>query len=225
MNHLQLGLHLKVSRGVYTHHGIYIGDNQIIHYSGFAEAFKKGAIEQTNLESFLGGVDDFKVVNYPSYQNIYSPEEIVHRAQSCLGEDDYNLFFNNCEHFACWCVTGKARSEQVQEIMRYTTNAVFSYYALQKYQMLAATSVPMTTMTTTPAVSSVLTNMALGGTVGMGTATVTATVLGTGAATSATVGVLGATAVGATAIAAAPVVITATVATAVIGGLFSFFND
>lgn len=217
MNHLQSGLHLKVSRGIYTHHGIYIGDNQIIHYSGFAEAFKKGAIEQTSLESFLGGVDDFKVVNYPSHQNIYSPEEIVHRAQSCLGEDDYNLFFNNCEHFACWCVTGKSRSEQVQEIMRYTTNAVFSYYAFQKYQMLAAASVPITTMTTTPAVSSVLTNMALGGTVGMGTATV----LGTGAATSTAVGVLGVTAIGATTIAVAPVVITG----AIIGGLFSLFKD
>ncbi|MGE8653361.1 MAG: lecithin retinol acyltransferase family protein [Acinetobacter gandensis] len=221
MNHLQSGLHVKVSRGVYTHHGIYIGDNQVIHYSGFAEAFKKGAIEQTSLESFLGGVDDFKVVNYPSHQNIYSLEEIVHRAQSCLGEDDYNLFFNNCEHFACWCVTGKSRSEQVQEIMRYTTNAVFSYYAFQKYQMLTATSAPITMMTTTPAIGSVLTNMAFGGTVGMGAATVTATVLGTGAATSATIGVLSVTAMGATAIAAAPVVITG----AIIGGVFSFFKD
>lgn len=217
MNHLQSGLHLMVSRDLYTHHGIYIGDNQVIHYAGFAEAFKKGAIEQTSLESFIGGVDNFKIVNYPSYQNIYAPEEIVHRAKSCLGEDDYNLLFNNCEHFACWCVTGKARSEQVQEIMRYTTNAVFSYYAFQKYQMLTAASVPITTITTTPAVSSVLTNMVLGRTVGVGTAAVTTTVLGT----SATVGVLGVTAIGATAIAVTPLVITG----AIIGGLFSFFND
>lgn len=101
--------------------------------------------------------------------------------------------------------------------MQYTTNAVFSYYAFQKYQMLTAASVPITTMTTTPAVSAVLTNMALGGTVGVGTAAVTTTVLGT----SATVAVLGATAIGATAIAAAPLVITG----AIIGGLFSFFND
>lgn len=221
MKNVQLGSHLSVSRNIYHHHGIYIGDNQIIHYSGFAEPFKKGAIEQTSLENFLGGVDDFKVVNYPSHQNIYSPEEIVHRAQSCLGEDDYNLFFNNCEHFACWCVTGKSRSEQVQEIMRYTTNAVFSYYAFQKYQMLTATSVPITTMTTTPAASSVLTNMALGRTVGMGTATVAATVLGTGAATNAAIGVLGVTAIGATTIAATPVVITGVI----IGGLFSLFKD
>ena len=219
MNTIQLGSHLSSPRGLnsYDHHGIYAGDNQVIHYSGFDEAFKKGAIKQTSLESFLGGSDNFKVVNYPSYQNIYSPEEIVHRAQSCLGEDDYNLFFNNCEHFACWCVTGIARSEQVQAIMRHTTNAVFSYYAFQRYQMLAAASAPITTMTTTPVVSSTLTNIALGGAVGVGTAAVTTTVLGT----SATVGVLGATAIGATAIAAAPVVITG----ALIGGLFSLFKD
>ncbi|MCG2575310.1 lecithin retinol acyltransferase family protein [Acinetobacter sp. ME22] len=223
MNTIQLGSHLCSSRGLYDHHGIYVGDNQVIHYSGFDEAFKKGAIKKTSLESFLGGSDDFKVVSYPSYQNIYSPEEIVHRAQSCLGEDDYNLFFNNCEHFACWCVTGKARSEQVQAIMRHTTNAVFSYYAFQRYQILAATaSAPITMMTTTPAVNSVLTSMALGGTVGIGAATLTTSALGTGAvAGAAAVGVIGAAGVGAAAITVAPVMI----AGALIGGLFSLFND
>ena len=225
MNTLTPGVHLEVSRGFYTHHGIYIGNHQVIHYSGFAEAFNKGAIEQTSLESFLGGYDCFEIINYPSDQDIYSPEKVVSRAQSCLGEDDYNLVFNNCEHFACWCVTGKKRSEQVQAIMRHTSNAVMSYYTFQKYGMLATTSAPITTMITTPAASSVLTNMALGGTIGASTAAVATTTLGTGAVTSAAVGILGATAIGATAIAAAPVVITAGIATAVISGLFSFFND
>jgi len=33
-------------------------------------------------------------------------EEILSRAYSRLGEDRYNLIFNNCEHFASWCATG-----------------------------------------------------------------------------------------------------------------------
>lgn len=46
------GSHLSVSKDT-SHHGIYIGNNQVIHYFGFSEAFKKGAIEQTTLENFL----------------------------------------------------------------------------------------------------------------------------------------------------------------------------
>jgi hypothetical protein len=32
-----------------------------------------------------------------------------------LGEQDYNLLFNNCEHFAHWCKTGRHRSTQVED--------------------------------------------------------------------------------------------------------------
>jgi hypothetical protein len=31
-----------------------------------------------------------------------------------LGEQRYNLVFNNCEHFAIWCKTGRHRSTQVE---------------------------------------------------------------------------------------------------------------
>lgn len=48
---------------------------------------------------------------------IYSPEETVERAESQLGEGDYNLVFNNCEHFAVWCKTGVHESSQVQRFL------------------------------------------------------------------------------------------------------------
>ena len=32
-----------------------------------------------------------------------------------LGEQRYNLLFNNCEHFAHWCKTGRHRSNQVED--------------------------------------------------------------------------------------------------------------
>jgi hypothetical protein len=38
----------------------------------------------------------------------------VHRALGRLGEQRYNLIFNNCEHFAHWCKTGRHRSAQVE---------------------------------------------------------------------------------------------------------------
>ena len=34
-----------------------------------------------------------------------------------LGEQDYNLLFNNCEHFATWCKTGRHRSGQVDSVL------------------------------------------------------------------------------------------------------------
>ena len=45
--------------------------------------------------------------------HLYTPEETVARARSRLGETNYNLFTNNCEHFAIWCKTGVSESLQV----------------------------------------------------------------------------------------------------------------
>lgn len=42
----------------------------------------------------------------------------VERAVSRLGDRDYHPTQWNCEHFASWCVTGIARSEQIEDLMR-----------------------------------------------------------------------------------------------------------
>ncbi len=52
-----------------------------------------------------------------SKYKIYSPKETVKRAISRLGEDEYSLAFNNCEHFAIWCKTGIKESHQVNRIL------------------------------------------------------------------------------------------------------------
>jgi hypothetical protein len=36
----------------------------------------------------------------------YEPEEVLRRANSRIGENSYNLLFNNCESFARWCRFG-----------------------------------------------------------------------------------------------------------------------
>ena len=48
---------------------------------------------------------------------IYSAEETIKRARSKLHEKEYNLLFNNCEHFATWCKTGLAKSYQIGDII------------------------------------------------------------------------------------------------------------
>jgi hypothetical protein len=51
--------------------------------------------------------------------------QAVERAKSSLGRgSDYNLFTNNCEHFAYYCKTGHRWSHQVQDVAMDAT--VFS---------------------------------------------------------------------------------------------------
>ncbi len=59
-------------------------------------------------------------INRMNY-HLYSPEETVQRARSKIGERQYNLLFNNCEHFAVWCKTGLSESRQINELIRMIT--------------------------------------------------------------------------------------------------------
>lgn len=92
--------------GVYQHHGIDVGDGSVIHYRKPSEI-----IEQTSFDTFSKG-NTVYVREYPQ-GFCFIPEVVVKRAFSRLGENKYNLLFNNCEHFATWCKTGVSESQQV----------------------------------------------------------------------------------------------------------------
>ncbi|GAA4837956.1 lecithin retinol acyltransferase family protein [Algivirga pacifica] len=104
------GQHIFISKGVYTHHGIGLGNGKIIHYAGFSEAWEIGPVEIITLDEFTLGAE----VNIKVYEDRkFSEHETVERALSRLGEDGYTLWGNNCEHFASWAITGAHSSEQV----------------------------------------------------------------------------------------------------------------
>lgn len=111
-----IGDHLSSPRGsgLYSHHGIYIGDSKVIHYSGFADGMSSGKIEITSLSSFSSGNDIFIHLHK---NRRYSPKETVDRAESRLGEDWYNVIVNNCEHFAYWCIMGNHSSKQINDLI------------------------------------------------------------------------------------------------------------
>lgn len=50
--------------------------------------------------------------------HLYSAEETMNRAKSRLGENEYNLFTNNCEFFALWCKTNISESHQVEDLLK-----------------------------------------------------------------------------------------------------------
>ena len=108
---LSPGDHVVVNRGYYTHHGIYIGNNKLIHYSG--EPGTNGIVCEVSLKTFAKN-NSFWV---EKHTHGYPPSEITQRAKSRLGENEYNLIFNNCEHFCHWCCTGTAKSKQVNAVL------------------------------------------------------------------------------------------------------------
>ncbi|MBS0497551.1 MAG: lecithin retinol acyltransferase family protein [Proteobacteria bacterium] len=107
-----LGAHLVSPRTLYSHHGIYIGNGRVIHYSGLANDIESGPVEITSLEDFCAGNE----ISVKTYKNAYSTDEILRRAMSRVGESSYSVFNNNCEHFCLWCITGSHTSTQVDSV-------------------------------------------------------------------------------------------------------------
>lgn len=106
-----IGTHVYVQRKFYTHHGIWLGDDKVIHYTGEPGDVANAEIAVTTVDQFLkGGV--LKVRDYPSP---FPPAEIAARALLRLGEKNYHLLYNNCEHFAVWARLGQPKSAQVEQ--------------------------------------------------------------------------------------------------------------
>ena len=144
---IQKGDILGVDRGLYEHYAVYVGDDRVIHYTGGGDDFGGDvAIRESPFRDFLGEETTYFVCEFPenhkpphkrqqfassvmqdmrwlmdvfqeSQYHLFSPEETVERAYSRLGERDYNLLTNNCEHFAIWCKTNISESWQVEELL------------------------------------------------------------------------------------------------------------
>lgn len=115
------GEHIRVNRGIYTHHGVYINTDEIIHFTGTDDDnildWSKNEVIKTDLKYFLrGGQLEVKDYTDDELKDLYPREHIVAYARGCLGQREYNLIFNNCEHFANICTLGRFRSNQVENL-------------------------------------------------------------------------------------------------------------
>lgn len=138
---------IGVDRGPYQHYAIYIGNNRVIHYAGADKDVSFNAtIREDNMSKFLDKSDTYFVFDCESREKhklkinttvgmitlkdvlslfddrklliAYNPRETVERAREKIGENKYNLIFNNCEHFAIWCKTGISKSTQVDKVLK-----------------------------------------------------------------------------------------------------------
>ena len=162
------GDHLVVRRfgGLYSHHGIDCGDGTVIHLTAAGrgapgverltmEQFAEGdTVEVRDYDAFLRAASGTeralrdqslalgraldrvsgRAVDDPDT----SPDAVVARAESRLGELGFDAWLNNCEHFATWCRTGVSNSAQVDAIWRLALGPV-GYWLYKTNEALDAT--------------------------------------------------------------------------------------
>ena len=112
-------------KSILTHHGIYVNDNKVIHFSGgegntnnLGNDILDAKITLTTITGFMSN----KVKCYRMNENysVIKRDEIISRAYSELGSKfgGYNIVNNNCEHFSNWCRTGNRFSYQTDLISK-----------------------------------------------------------------------------------------------------------
>ena len=118
----QPGDHLITPRTGYWHHGLYVGNNEVIHYSGGADGANIGlahenmndfAVEKVKLDQFSQG-EPIRLIEHVNPK--YTREQACRRAASRLSESKYSIVYRNCEHFVNWCLEGSERSEQIRRL-------------------------------------------------------------------------------------------------------------
>ena len=112
MKRAEYGDVIYTKHGLYIHYGIYINENCVFHYDGKIDDFflRKMCISKTTIDRFLDGNSQYYIDKRNSK---FDNDEVVKRATQKIGEEKFNLIFNNCEHFSMWCKADLKTSKQV----------------------------------------------------------------------------------------------------------------
>lgn len=114
------GAQVRVRRSGYYHHGIYIGNGEIVHFDGSpADQGTDAAavrVRRTGMEEFLrGGLPELRIYGRAERKMLRAPDEIAAAALSAVGRGGYDYRTNNCEHFSNECAFGEHYSRQSGE--------------------------------------------------------------------------------------------------------------
>ena len=81
-----------------------------MHFGRGVFDIQNAVIERVDLETF----SQSRPIVVVDSKLEFSPEQVVQRATSRLGERSYDLWNNNCEHFANWSRSGNHSSPQIE---------------------------------------------------------------------------------------------------------------
>lgn len=138
---LRRGDVLEVPRSLFTHFGIYLGDNKVAHLIPdilpaltsnkklissvitnerliLGCIYRCATVRVDTLEDFAYGASILvnrvdKVMTTPPLPN----DKVARRAEKLIGAFPYSLLWSNCEHFVTYCRYGAARSRQTEQVL------------------------------------------------------------------------------------------------------------
>ena len=114
-------IHPKLQDYTPCHYAVYIGDGKIIHFTGGHNTinFREAKIVEDSLENFhLSAKKKGSPVFIYNNPEADSPDIIQRRCQEVLGKKGYDIFNNNCEHIANYCITGNRICSQKNKILK-----------------------------------------------------------------------------------------------------------
>lgn len=116
---LQPGDELRVDRGAYHHHALYVGNGNVVQFGGRIKDKRHASIHYASVTEFAKGAQ-VKAVPHDDVDRAAA----VRRAQWLVNNPPpttYNLLGYNCEHVARWCATGNIECRQAKEL--FTANS------------------------------------------------------------------------------------------------------
>ncbi|MBQ4157855.1 MAG: lecithin retinol acyltransferase family protein [Clostridia bacterium] len=118
---LRPGDHIRVQHLFFYHHGLYVGDGNVIHFAGPDSATltdaDKVTVRRDTIDHFAMGRNIEVCLYSPISRLQMRPlKKILAYAESRLGSGKYDILANNCEHFVNECLFGKAFSNQIDSI-------------------------------------------------------------------------------------------------------------
>ena len=119
---------IRVELGSIYHFGIYVSDDEVIQF-GLAPIARPNVPDRavevcvSDIDTFLcGGFLEVGVPEKKELKKLRSPDQIVSAARARLGEKNYNVIHNNCEHFAYECTFGEkycSQTDTVRELFKH----------------------------------------------------------------------------------------------------------
>jgi len=115
------GAQIRVKMDNFYHHGIYIGNDEVVQFGLPDNVYQKPQdvkVVLTPLSEFCGKATFIEVRTFSITEKLkkFKDADIVNNALSHVGEGGYNILKNNCEHFANLCVFGKKESSQIDDV-------------------------------------------------------------------------------------------------------------
>ena len=121
---LKKGDHIRVKRSFYFHHGLYIGNNEVIHYTG---EVSDSIDNPSEVKVRITSIDFFKKEGIVEAYNPTLKERLLYtkrrnkrikEAKMLLGENNYNFLHNNCEDFVNRVSYKKKLTSQIDDLKK-----------------------------------------------------------------------------------------------------------